>query len=84
MPLTRELAMSTVTVKRFAHRFLGGVRHFSIRRRDGGIFQLWDDDKYRGIYQPDVDYDFPISGLFEDLQTAETELLRSMPYLEPD
>jgi hypothetical protein len=81
---TQELAMPTVTVKRFVRRFPEGVRYFSIRRRDDGIFQLWDDDKYRGIYQPDVDYDFPISGLFADLQTAEAELLRSMPYLEPE
>jgi hypothetical protein len=80
----QELGMSTVTVKRFVHRFLNGVHHFSIRRRDDGIFQLWDDDRYRGIYQPDVDYDFPISGLFAELQTAEAELLRSMPYLEPE
>jgi hypothetical protein len=74
--------MPTVTVKRFVHSFLGGVRHYSIRRRGDGILQLWDDDKYRGIYQPDVDYDLPISGLFAE--AAEAELLRSIPHLEPE
>jgi hypothetical protein len=77
--------VSTIIVKRFVLKFAeGGRSHYSIRRRPDGLFQAYHDDLYKGIGQSyDVEYE-PISGLFADMATAETELLRLQPNLEPE
>ena len=77
--------MSTVVVKRFVRKFVeGGLSHYSIRRRSDGSFQLYHDDPYLGINQPYQFDDEAISGLFADAETAEAELLRMRPDLEPE
>lgn len=71
-------------VKRFVYEFPGGERHYSIRRREDGTFQVWDEVAYGGISEPSMEdiCDEPISGLYGDAETAEAELLRTRPYLE--
>ena len=76
--------MSTVIVKRFVRSIDGGRSHYSIRRRPDGLFQLYHDDRYRGIGQPYEFEDEAISGLYADIGTAEAELSRMRPDLEPE
>ena len=65
--------MSTVTIKRFVRTFEGGRSHYSIRRRVDGLFQLYHDDPHLGINQPYQFEDKPISGLFSDIEAAQSE-----------
>lgn len=77
--------MSTTIVKRFVRKFAeGGRAHYSIRRRSDGLFQAYHDDPFRGIKQPYEFEEKTISGLFSDIASAETELLRVCPDLEPE
>jgi hypothetical protein len=75
--------MSAVTVKRFIRRHSeGGRSHYSIRRRDDGLFQVYHDDLYLGINRPYQFEDKAISGLFADLEGAQAELLSLHPDVE--
>ena len=76
--------MSTVIVKRFVRPIDSGRSHYSIRRRSDGLFQLYHDDPYLGINQPYQFEDEAISGIYADIGTAEAELLRMRPDLEPE
>jgi len=60
----------------------GGETHYSIRRRSDGLFQVHDDDPYRGINQPYEFHDEQWGGLFESAKAAEKELLRLRPGVE--
>jgi len=75
--------MSAVTVKRFIRRHgESGRSHYSIRRRDDGLFQVYHDDPYLGINQPYQFEDRAISGLFADLEGAQAEFLTLHPDAE--
>ena len=76
--------MSTVIVKRFVRVFDGGTSNYSIRRRSDGLFQLWRDNAYAGLDPPYEFEDEPISGIYADIGTAESELLRMRPDLKPE
>jgi hypothetical protein len=76
--------MSTIILKRFVRKFKGGARtHYSIRLRSDRSFQLFHDNPYVGIKQSYEFEDVAISGLYADVVTAEKELLRMYPDLEP-
>jgi hypothetical protein len=74
--------MSSVTVKRFVKKFAGSRSHYSIRRRDDGLFQIYRDDLFLGISQPYEFDDQSISGLYADVDGAQAELFRLHPDLE--
>ena len=72
-------------VKRFVRKFPEGGRHlYSIRRRSDGLFQAYDENLYSGTSQRYEVEDQAISGLFGDIATAEAELLRLRPDIEPE
>jgi hypothetical protein len=74
---------STTTVKRFIRRFGGiGGTHYSIRRRDDGLFQVYHDDPYAETGQFYEFDDEQWGGLFDSAEAAERELIRLLPGLE--
>jgi hypothetical protein len=77
--------VSTVIVKRFVQKSVGGGRaRYSIRRRADGLFQAYHDNLYSGTSQAyEVEYE-AVSGLFADIAAAEGELFRLRPNLEPE
>lgn len=66
------LQKATMIVIQYAHR--SGARR-SIRRRDDGLYQIWEDNVLEGLGE---EYDDrPVTGLFGTLAEAQTEFLRS-------
>jgi hypothetical protein len=77
--------MPTQVVKRFVRTFPeGGRALYSVRRRSDGLYQAYHDNPYEGINQPYQFDDEAISGLFEDIPSAEAELLRLQPGVVPE
>jgi hypothetical protein len=71
--------VTTTVVKTFIRN--NGAR-YSVRRRSDGLFQLYEDNVYSGLgYGYD---DEPMSGIYADYETAETELLRGCSDLKPE
>jgi hypothetical protein len=65
------LQRGTTIVIQYVH---GGARR-SIRRRDDGLYQIWEDNVLEGLGE---EYDDrPVAGLFGTLAEAQTEFLRS-------
>ena len=62
----------TTIVLQYVHA--QGARR-SIRRRDDGLYQIWEDNVLEGLGE---EYDDrPVAGLFGTLGEAQTEFLRS-------
>jgi hypothetical protein len=73
---------TTVTVKRFVA--FDGLTYHSIRRRADGLFQIFRDGSFfEDGSQPYWAQDEAISGLFENVDIAEEELLRSQLQFRP-
>ena len=75
--------MSNVIVKRFVRSIDGGLSNYSIRRRSDGRYQLYQDEPYLGTNPPYESEDEPIPGIYAEIASAEAELLRMRPDLEP-
>ena len=68
------LQKGTTIVIQYAH---GSGARRSIRRRDDGLYQIWEDNVLEGLGE---EYDDrPVAGLFGTLGEAQTEFLRSHP-----
>jgi hypothetical protein len=66
------LQRGTTIVIEYVHAH--GARR-SIRRRDDGLYQIWEDNVLEGLGE---EYDDrPVAGLFGSLDEAQTEFLRS-------
>jgi hypothetical protein len=66
------LQRGTTIVIQYAHA--SGARR-SIRRRDDGLYQIWEDNVLEGLGE---EYDDrPVAGLFGALAEAQAEFLRS-------
>ncbi len=66
------LQNGTTIVIQYVHS--SGARR-SIRRRDDGLYQIWQDNIFEGLGE---EYeDFPVAGLFGTLVEAQTEFLRA-------
>jgi hypothetical protein len=65
------LQRNTTTIIQYAHA--SGARR-SIRRRDDGLYQIWDDNVFEGLGE--VYDDRPVAGLFGTLAEAQTEFMR--------
>jgi hypothetical protein len=72
----------TITIKRFVA--FDGLTYHSIRRRADGFFQIFcDGSTLEDGSQPYWLEDKPLSGLFENADLAEEELLRSQMQFRP-
>jgi hypothetical protein len=67
--------MLAVVVKRLVGGYSGQER-YSIRKHPNGSFQAWHDNPYEGTNQSYKNDDLPLTGLFADAESVETELLR--------
>jgi hypothetical protein len=66
------LQKGTTIAIQYAH---GSGARRSIRRRDDGLYQIWEDNVLEGLGE---EYDDrPVAGLFGTLAEAQTEFLRS-------
>jgi hypothetical protein len=70
------------TIKRFVA--FDGLTHYSIRKRSDGAFQIfYDGFTLEDGSQPYWAQDESKSGLFESVESAEAELLRSQMQFRP-